>query len=860
MPLSAGDRLGPYEIVEPLGAGGMGEVYRARDAKLNRDVAIKVLPAALANDAQYMARFEREAQMLAALNHPNVATVYGIERGALVMELVDGADLKGPLPIEEAIAIARQIAAGLEAAHEKGIIHRDLKPANIKLTSSGVVKILDFGLAKSAEASAARAGSNATMSPTLSLEMTRAGMILGTAAYMSPEQARGKVVDKRTDIWAFGVVLYEIITGKRLFEGEDLTETLASVVKERPDLSGVPVNVRRLLERCLEKDPKKRLRDIGDMELLLAEALAAPSPPATLRSGKLPWIAAAVAGVVAAGLALVLWRQPKPDARQVRFTVSYPEGSSTDFSGSPALSPDGNWVVFVSTVNGKRSLWLRSLNATESRPIPETDGAYAPFWSPDSRYLAFYMKGGVFKLDLAGGHITKICESAERLDFRGAWGADNQLILTQPFGGLMRVNANGGVPVPLLPLDKTRGELSQIFPMFLPDGRHFIYFSRTADQSKGGVFAASIDSLKPQPLLAGAIGAVATPPRSLAFVRQSTLFVQPFNARNFRMEGEPAAVVQNVGTYSYAPVCQCSFSNNGILAFRSQVSGDNQLQWRNADGKRLGAVGNPGKLRQFSLSPDGKRVVIEVLDTTLNTRDLWLLELGSGIFSRFTFDPKEDSDPIWTADSKAVVFASDRRGTLDLYRKIVGGGDEELILEDKDRKVPEWALKDGTVLYTTTNGRNMYLLPPNGERKGRLIFQRPFVQDEPHVSPDGRWIAYSSQESGRWEVYAASFPSFSGIRQVSNGGGGEPQWRGDGKEMYYLSLDGNIVAVDVKAGATIETGVPRVLFQTGIYANPFNDQYAVTADGKRFLILEPLEQAIKPMTVVLNWDQGIARR
>jgi eukaryotic-like serine/threonine-protein kinase len=726
MPLSAGDKLGAYEILAPLGAGGVGEVYRARDAKLNRDVAIKVLPAALANDAQYMARFEREAQMLAALNHPNIATVYGIEHGALVMELVDGADLMGPLPIEEAIAIARQIAAGLEAAHEKGIIHRDLKPANIKLTSSGVVKILDFGLAKSAgEASAATAGSNATVSPTLSLEMTRVGMILGTAAYMSPEQARGKVVDKRTDIWAFGVVLHEVITGKRLFEGEDLAETMASVVKERPDLSGVPANVRRLLERCLEKDPKKRLRDIGDMELLLPATSAPPLLPSTSRPGKMPWIAAAVAGVVAAGLAFLLWRQPKPDARQVRFTVSYPEGSASEFTDSPALSPDGNWVVFAPTVNGKGSLWLRSLNATESRPIPETDGASGPFWSPDSRYLAFYIKGGISKLDLAGGHITRICDSA-RL-WGGAWGANDQLILGQASGGLTRVNANGGLPTLLLPLDTTRGELSQLSPMFLPDGRHFIYVSHTLDLSKDGVYAASIDFLKPQPLLTGVTGAVLAPPQSLAFVRQSTLFVQRFNPRNLRLEGGPVAVAQNVGMRLLTPVCQCSFSNNGFLAFRSFVSGDNQLQWRNADGKRLGAVGNPGKLRQFSLSPDGKRVVIEVFDTTLNTRDLWLLELGSGIFSRFTFDPRDDSDPIWTADSKAVVFSSNRRGTLDLYRKIVGGGEEELILEDKDRKVPEWALKDGTVLYTTTNGGKMYLLPLDGERKGRLIFQRSYA-------------------------------------------------------------------------------------------------------------------------------------
>ena len=495
MPLSPGDKLGPYEIVAPLGAGGMGEVYRGRDAKLNRDVAIKVLPAALANDAQYMARFEREAQMLAALNHPNIATVYGIEQGALVMELVEGADLKGPLPLEEALAIARQIAAGLEAAHEKGIIHRDLKPANIKLTPAGVVKILDFGLAKSAgEISGAASGSSPTMSPTLSLEMTRAGMILGTAAYMSPEQARGKVVDKRADIWAFGVVLYEIVTGKRLFEGEDLTETMAAVVKERPDLGGVPANVRRLLERCLEKDPKKRLRDIGDMELLLAEKAAAPTAPSRSRLGNVGLVAAAALLTVALGVVSFLHFRETPPAREmVRFEIS-PPANATFAISIPVVSPDGRKVAFTATgVDRKPMIWVRSLDAEEARPLTGTENAFKLFWSPDSRSLAFTSGGKLKKIEAAGGPAQTLCDDPTPTLVGGVWTSDNR-ILFGTFGPVQLVSAAGGTPTPLTTLDRSRNDLAHAPASMLPDGHHFLYVRLSIPIENAGVYIGSLDA------------------------------------------------------------------------------------------------------------------------------------------------------------------------------------------------------------------------------------------------------------------------------------------------------------------------------------------------------------------------------
>ena len=585
MPLSPDDQFGPYQIVSKLGSGGMGEVYRARDCKLQRDVAIKVLPAALANDAQYMARFEREAQMLAAQNHPNIATVYGIEQGALVMELVEGADLKGPLPLDEALAIARQIAAGLEAAHERGIIHRDLKPANIKLTPVGVVKILDFGLAKSASESNAASASNATVSPTLSLEMTRAGMILGTAAYMSPEQARGKQVDKRTDIWAFGVVLYEIVTGKRLFQGEDLTETLASVVKDKPDLTGVPANVRRLLD---EKDPKKRLRDIGDMELLLAEAEpAAPSAataPSRSRLGWMSWAVAAIATLALAALAFFHIREQPLERQVLQYTLAPPTSNISNL----AVSPDGRHLVMSATGEGGQRLWVRSLDSLESQALPGTENALHPFWSPDSRYIAFFAQDKLLKISMNGGPTQTLCDAP--VPRGGSWGSGNVIVFAPYNGnnGLSRVSAGGGVPVPL-----TRNEATgnHRWPLFLPDGRRFLYLATGGANSgkDNGIRVASLDPpargdnpngrpLVPDEAKPGYLPPVpGNPLGHLLFVRQGTLMAQPLDPQSLDPEGDLFPVAERVspgtsgGNYLY------SAAANGVLIFRSGGSaGTNQ--------------------------------------------------------------------------------------------------------------------------------------------------------------------------------------------------------------------------------------------------------------------------------------------
>ncbi|MGO9255119.1 MAG: protein kinase domain-containing protein [Bryobacteraceae bacterium] len=616
MALSAGDKLGAYEIVSKLGAGGMGEVYRARDAKLNRDVAIKVLPAALSNDAQYMARFEREAQMLAALNHPNIATVYGIEQGALVMELIEGADLKGPLPIDEALAIARQIAAGLEAAHEKGIIHRDLKPANIKITPAGVVKILDFGLAKSAEPGAA-AGSSATMSPTLSMEMTRAGMILGTAAYMSPEQARGKPLDKRTDIWAFGVVLYEIVTGKQLFEGEDLTEILAKVVRDRVDLNGVPAKLRPLLERCLEKDPKKRLRDIGDMELLLGEngGTAGPALAAGLPQRNWALVAAGVLGLGLAALAAVHFRELPPETpTPVKFHLA-PENAKIGASYRFALSPDGTKLAYYATgSDGTPRLWVRSMDTLESRALSATDltPSRMIFWSFDSRFVAFPSGEKLKKIDVSGGPAQTLCD-APGIFYGGSWNRDGTILFATGLAKqLMRVSSEGGTATPVASAGPPAAGAYR-GPVFLPDGQHFLYWSALKPDATG-VYLGALDG-KPGQAAARRLLAtdqyaqfVPLPDGSsgrILFLREGTLLAQPFDLRRLELAGEAVPVAEQVTRGAAGG--QFSASRNGALVYRTgEADAGARLTWFDRQGKTVGTPTGADYLSNnpLALSPE----------------------------------------------------------------------------------------------------------------------------------------------------------------------------------------------------------------------------------------------------------------
>jgi serine/threonine protein kinase len=855
MPLSAGDTLGPYEILAPLGAGGMGEVYRARDGKLNREVAIKVLPAALGNDAQYMARFEREAQMLAALNHPNIATVYGIEQGALVMELVEGADLKGPLPLEEAIAIARQIAAGLGSAHERGIIHRDLKPANIKLTPAGVVKILDFGLAKSADPGAAAAsGSNPTISPTLSLEMTRAGMILGTAAYMSPEQARGKVVDKRTDIWAFGVVLYEIVTGKRLFEGEDLTETLASVVKERPDLSGVPAKVRPLLERCLEKDPKKRLRDIGDMELLLVEASAPASPATTSRSGKLPWIAAAVAVLVAGGLGFELWRVAQPVWRPlVRLDVDLGEDVSLpaistlmSISGSSlAISPDGMRLAYASGNPAK--LFTRRLDQSKATELPGAAG-FAPFFSPDSQWIGFEGIGGELKkISVEGGAVVPLGDFGAFTP--GSWSEDGNILLGVRNRGLERIRDGGGAPETIAALGN--GEVALAFPQLLPGGKAVLFSAQTTTSAgSAGVEVLTLADRHRKILVRGGTSplylATSNGTGYLVYTNKSTLFAVPFDLEKLETRGTAVPILDDIAFNGSLGTAQLSISRTGTLVYRKsgEDAGLLTVVWLDSAGKTQPLLAKPGKYGRPSLSPDGQRLALEVTDGV--GADIWVYDWQRDTMTRLTFTGNNES-PVWSPDGRYIVFRTVGAG-MSVTRSD-GAGKPQPLAQSKNAQFPWSFTADGKrMAFEEADPKTQYDLwtvPVESDgaalRAGKpeVFLEAPAAEMDPVFSPDGRWMAYSSNESGTFQIYVRAFPDKGGKWQISNAGGGYPMWSRTGHDLFFETLDNRTMAAAFTVkGDSFVADKPRVWSDRqlgGVVNNLKNIDLA--PDGKRIAAL-----------------------
>jgi eukaryotic-like serine/threonine-protein kinase len=872
MPLSSGDKLGPYEIVAPLGAGGMGEVYRARDRNLNRDVAIKVLPAAFANDTQYMARFEREAQVLASLNHPNIATVYGIEQGALVMELVEGADLRGPLPLDEAILIARQIAVGLEAAHERGIVHRDLKPANIKITPASVVKILDFGLAKTAGdfAATATARANPTMSPTMSLAMTQAGMILGTAAYMSPEQARGKPVDKRADIWAFGVVFYELLTGRQLFGGgETVTDTLASVVKDAPNLktlpSGTPPYIRVLLERCLRKDVNTRLRDIGEARIALenpspetaGQAAAVPAAPR-----RLPWILAAVFALTTLA-SVVLWlRRPAEEARTLRLSVLPPEKSSFVENSLPAVSPDGRHLAFAAGSENKPQLWIRDLQTLEARPLPGTDGGFDPFWSPDSRSVAFFTVGKLETVAIGGGPAVTLCDAPNGRG--GSWNQNDVIVFTPAFGNpLSRIPAAGGTVTPVTALDQAAGETSHRFPWFLPDGRHFLYTARNANPDKTVIYVGDLESKERRLLFAASSNVVYTLPGYLLFMRDRTVMAQAFDTAALRTTGDPFPAVEQVDYVQANIQAQFAVSQTGVLAYYAGGSVLNaQLNWVDRAGKPLGTVGPPGTMLSPSISPDGDTVAVDRLDVRTGTFDIWLHDLAHGADSRFTVDPAHDRSPIWSADSARIIFSSNRTGKYGLYQKSANGtAQEALLYESTDPIYPtDWS-RDGRIALfecvSPRTGYDLWVLSLSGEPRPVPFLQTEFRERNARLSPDGRWVAYDSDETGGYEVYVQAFPGKEGKWPISSKSGTRPAWSRDGKELFYIAGDNKLMAVDVKGGVKFEHGVPKALFEA---RTPPDASFDVAPDGKRFLMVSALSHdANPPMTVVINWQAGAKR-
>jgi Tol biopolymer transport system component len=903
MPVAIGSRLGPYEILSPIGAGGMGEVYRARDTKLGRDVAIKVLPEAFARDSARMARFGREAKLLAALNHPNIASIYGLEDSgathALVMELVEGPTLadrirSGAIPIDEALPIAKQICDALEYAHEHGIVHRDLKPANVKVTREDCVKILDFGLAKAIQGEAD--DTDIGNSPTISQMATASGILLGTAAYMSPEQARGKPVDRRADIWAFGCVFFEMLTGKKAFSGETISDTLAAIMRAEPDWSllpaATPIRVRVLLQRGLQKDPKQRLRDIGDARISLDEVIAgAPDAPASLAAGEAATKAArwmrlisgvAVLFVLATALLAFLYfrQRGSPVAAQaVRFEVPLPEKTSFT-GGAPSLSPDGRNLAFIATgADGQSRLWVRSLESVGARTLEGTEGATGwPFWSPDGGSLAFTAGNKLLKIDISGGPPQELCDVSSVV-LGGVWKTDHK-VLFSVLGQLLQVPDFGGTPSRI-------GRFA--YPAFLPDGRHLLYTIGPPGAADAGVYVGSLDA-KPdgEALKLSSTSSpsffVPSPDPAFGYVllvrattgQAGTLMAVPFDPQRLKTVGEPVPVAEGVSSFSASP--------NGVLVYaggsQTQIgpsTGNIQgrLTWFDRQGKILGAFGDPGLYRSLAISPDGRLVAFERADPqNFSTRNIWLYDLARGVTTRFTFDSGWDANPVWSPDGSRIAFGSLRSRGFDLYQKTSNlAGEDELLVKSASQKLPSSWSPDGRFLlfYNPVGTTHIWVLPLKGSETDRKPFpleQSNFMQAVGRFSPDGRWIAYHSNESGKDEVYVRPFDEASaggsptatntmtGKWMVSKDGGISPLWRRDGKELFYLSLDGKAMAVDVNTSGVFQAGIPKPLFKV----TPGVVYWDVTFDGKRFLMPAPSATGPQsPFTVVLNWQAGLKK-
>jgi eukaryotic-like serine/threonine-protein kinase len=877
-----GTKLESYEILGTLGAGGMGEVYRARDSKLNRDVALKVLPAIFTDDAERIARFRREARVLASLNHPNIGSIYGLEESnnlsVFVLELVEGPTLAdriagGALPLEEAMAIAGQIADAMAYAHEKGVTHRDLKPANIKITPEGNVKVLDFGVAKVLQGHE-HLDSASPYSPKLGNPTTLAGMIPGTPAYMSPEQAKGKLVDKRADIWAFGVVLYELLTGEHPFQRETVSDTLEAALKEEPDWNRIPVKVQPLLRHCLEKDPRRRLRDIGDMHLLLETA----SVPGSTHRPWLAWGAVAVCLLAFAVLSLIHFRERPMVSAPVQFQISPPGRMPPAF----AVSPDGRHLAFAATgSDGVARLWIRDLESLEVRTLSDSRPASLKqyrvvppfFWSPDSRFIGFQSGGTLAKVAISGGPAQTLCDVQETV-VGGSWNRDGVIVFADTMRGIMQVSAAGGVASPVTAIDPSRQELVHVLPSFLPDGRHFLYMRASSTPENTGVYLGSLNT-KPEKqdsrrLLATASGPVYVPSSDLEsgqvlFLRRGTLMAQRFSPDRLEFSGEAVQIAAQVG--SFLDYGFFSASDNGVLVYRSAVGENYQLKWLDRQGKLLGTVAEPGGYSSMALSPDGTRVAVSRTnpENTPNW-DVWLLDVERNTSTRLTYEQFRALFPVWSADGSSVIFGSVHgNDKVDLYHKLASGaGDERLLLTSTaGNKYATSSSQDGRfLLYTAEDPEtksDLWVLPLQGDRKPIPFLRTRFNESSGQFSPDGRWIAYTSDESGSDESYVREFSSGSaqgswdagGKWLISKGGGTDPRWRGDGKELFYVAPDGKLMSVDISAKPIFKAGAPRPLFQLppGFIGGD------VTADGRRFLIGVPVaESASVPFTVVVNWQ------
>ncbi len=880
MPLASGTKLGPYEIQSPLGAGGMGEVYRARDTRLDRTVAIKVLASHLSSLPELKQRMEREARAISSLNHPNICHLYdiGSQEGTdyLVMEFLEGETLaerlrRGAMPFIETLVVGSTIAEALAVAHRQGIVHRDLKPGNIMLTKSGA-KLMDFGLAKATPAGFDGASKAPVLSTAMTMSeasplspLTTAGSLIGTIQYMSPEQIEGKEADPRSDLFALGGILYEMATGGRPFEGKSQISIASAILEKEPaPITSVqpatPQAFEHLVNTCLAKNPDDRFQTAHDVRLQLkwiAQSGASGVKPARKersKRGGLGWIAAGGLALLLMALA-IWWRASKPDERTAYFAAPLPF-SARDL----AVSPNGHTIAVVGRESERKNLlWIYEPGSQEATSIANTEGANFPFWSPDGRSVGFFADGRLKRVDVAGGPVQTLCDALTGRG--GTWNKDGVILFT-PSGqlgtGLYRIAASGGTPTQITFPDREHGEDSHRWPLFLPDGIHYLYLAMDLSGRKvrSAIYVGSLNSKEKRLITPAIANAAYAQPGYLLFYRNQTLFAQRFDAKKFELKGEPTPILTDLQYLSRIARAVFASSESGLLvAQKGGETGVSQMLWFDRKGQQVGVASKPAEYGNLSLAPNGKFVAADVMDPVSQNTDVWTYDLATESTKRLTFDPAIDSSAVWSPDSSRIVFCSDRSQKFNLYLKDATGAQEEKLipLEGPDDYPTDWSHDGKYVLYERGTDLWFVTLP---SLSSSLFLKGLSTPRGGRFSPDGKWVAYASNESGRWEVYVTSFPEAHGKWQVSNAGGEQPRWRSDGKEFYYLAPDGKIMATPVTDGANFDAGTPVALFQANpreLVATSEQSSYDVSKDGQKFLINTQLKTAMTPMSIVMNW-------
>jgi eukaryotic-like serine/threonine-protein kinase len=904
MPLASGTKLGPYEIQSPLGAGGMGEVYRARDTRLDRTVALKVLPAHLSDSTEAKQRFEREARAVSSLNHPNICTLYdvGHQNGVdyLVMEFLDGETLaqrlaKGPLSPEQVLKYGIEICAGLEKAHKSGVVHRDLKPGNIMLTKSGA-KLMDFGLAKSATAGAPLSSSLAmTLSgPSADQPLTARGMVVGTFQYMSTEQIEGREADARSDIFAVGAVLYEMATGKRAFTGKTQASIVAAILASEPQPIWVvrpmsPPALDRVVSTCLAKDPDERFQTVHDLKLQLkwiaegASKAGVPAPVATRRKSRerILWGASAVLLAACVALAVVHLGQNKTSRQVIRAYIPPPEKSTFafmgDHTGPVMISPDGTRLVFAALgPDGRQMLWLRSLDAESGQALAGTEDAAYPFWSPDSRFIGFFAEGKLKTTEAAGGPTQVLCDAPDGRS--GSWNREGTIVFARNFNGpLYKISSGGGTPVQVTELDASQQEISHRWSQFLPDGRHFLFWAKSRQGADSGAYVGSLDSKEKKLLFRNPSNVVYAAPGYLLFVRENTLMAQAFDTKQLSLVGNVVPIARGVLVNPPYGRAILSVSDNGVIVYGGAplAAEPLRLRWLDRAGKQISTLGDPSAYANPRVSPDGTKLAVVIKDASRAGTDIWIYDLLHGGKTRLTFDSSLNYSPIWSLDGSQVIYSSTRNnGFPQLYRKAANGeGSDELLLASNTSDFPDEFSPDGRFILYEPNpaAAELWLLPTSGDRKPAVFLggETGGFPGQGTFSRDGKWLAFTEYSGGRRDVYLTSFPGKTGKWQVSAGGGGCPRWRGDGKELFFLGADNaSIMAVDLDLkNSTPRIGTPKALFPVHLalvsYQNRLGsawDPFDVSADGKRFLVNSPDQpQAAEPINVIVNWDAGLKK-